>query len=481
VIVFDVLFDMPAKEPEDDALFAEAIASHGDVILATARAVKHTDSFSMEVWLIPSPSLKVPEDATGSMELPVDGDGVVRRARVHIAGRPSLSLAAVKAFAGKQHAQGIAIPENELVINFVGPRATIQTVSYYQALEPQKYLPKDMFKDKLVWIGATSTISSDPTRPDHFSTPFSTGGGRTPGVEIHANAAHNLLHGSYLTTQRLSIAWIGGLAIALLLGLLFFGARPMWGAATSLGISTTGLLLAYWLFVDAYYSVLIVHLLFPTATVFVASLFAHYYETFQSEKHNRMLLERSESRIRDILAGIGPGILLGVGADEAGHGPRLRIVRVFVSYHHKVEDADTMREILEFIKGLHDEQIEFWTDQKIRGGEFWDKEIRDKLAQTDIALALISQGYLDSDYVKRVELPSFLERGIKIIPVLLSPCEWQRHEWLKQRKILPGGSKTIAEQFKDTADRQRLYLKIKNTLRDSANEIRRTDGSGVGR
>ena len=63
--------------------------------------------------------------------------------------------------------------DQDFMINYVGPPGTINTVSYYQALERKKFLPENTFKDKLVFVGSTSNVSSDPNRPDHFLTPFS--------------------------------------------------------------------------------------------------------------------------------------------------------------------------------------------------------------------------------------------------------------------------------------------------------------------
>ncbi len=52
------------------------------------------------------------------------------------------------------------------------------------------------------------------------------------------------------------------------------------------------------------------------------------------------------------------------------------------------------------------------------------------------------------------------------------PCEWQRHDWLKERQFLPGGGETIAEHYQDAGKRQRMFLAIRSALREEADRLR---------
>src|SRR5947208_4052000 len=110
-------------------------------------------------------------------------------------------------------------------------------------------------------------------------------------------------------------------------------------------------------------------------------------------------------------------------------------VRVFVSYSHADAQYLDKGSLMSFLRGLEGEGVEFWTDRRIVAGDEWDDEIRSGMAQADIALVLVSQSFLDSDYCSSVEIAEFLERrrdsGLVILPVILSPCEWERHSWLR--------------------------------------------------
>ena len=150
------------------------------------------------------------------------------------------------------------------------------------------------------------------------------------------------------------------------------------------------------------------------------------------------------------------------------------VVKVFVSYSHQDDEYLAGDSLLGFLKGLEKDGISFWTDREIRPGEPWDQVIKDRLQGADIALVLVSQGLLDSDYCQNVEIEGFLSRKTHLFPVILSPCDWRRHAWLADRQFLPRGDRTIEEHYQDSGKRKRLFLEIREFLRERAEAIRAT-------
>lgn len=124
-------------------------------------------------------------------------------------------------------------------------------------------------------------------------------------------------------------------------------------------------------------------------------------------------------------------------------------------------------DLLGFISGLKSDDVSFWSDEKLITGDNWDEEIKDKIKRTHIALVLVSQWFLDSDYCN-TEISNFLlgcrERGLIIFPIILSACDWSKHEWLKSRQYLPGGDQTIEEHYNNPGPRKRLFLQIRQDL-----------------
>jgi hypothetical protein len=150
---------------------------------------------------------------------------------------------------------------------------------------------------------------------------------------------------------------------------------------------------------------------------------------------------------------------------------------VFVSYSHQDASYLERDSLLGFLKGLESDNIEFWTDKSIRPGERWDDEINTNIQNADIALVLVSQVYLDSYYCQTVEIQNFLAKKTHIFPIVLSPCDWHRREWLSSRQFLPGGEQTLEEHFQDEGSRKRLFLKIRESLRERAESIRQERSS----
>lgn len=73
----------------------------------------------------------------------------------------------------------------------------------------------------------------------------------------------------------------------------------------------------------------------------------------------------------------------------------------------------------------HVELLAVASDQEIRTGQKWHDFIQEKLSQADVAVLLVSADFLASAYVREHELPRVLKdfhgRGLKVLPVLLSP------------------------------------------------------------
>jgi hypothetical protein len=86
---------------------------------------------------------------------------------------------------------------------------------------------------------------------------------------------------------------------------------------------------------------------------------------------------------------------------------------------------------------------------------------------------LVSQAFLNSDYCQNVEIKQLLAQQTHLMPVILSACEWQHHEWLRSRQCLPGGNDTIEEHYTEPGSRNRLFLEILGQLRKRVEIIRR--------
>ncbi|MCI0628507.1 MAG: toll/interleukin-1 receptor domain-containing protein [Acidobacteria bacterium] len=122
---------------------------------------------------------------------------------------------------------------------------------------------------------------------------------------------------------------------------------------------------------------------------------------------------------------------------KADH-PRKKLVLI---YSHKDRDFLEKSRFIDFLRAVAtDEGLDLWWDEKL-SHPLWDKEIKSRLEEAFVVVCLVSQPFLNSDYVREVEAKRSYHRLIKeeicLVPVMYQPCLWESHEWLKQVNHIP--------------------------------------------
>ena len=85
---------------------------------------------------------------------------------------------------------------------------------------------------------------------------------------------------------------------------------------------------------------------------------------------------------------------------------------VVVSYSHK--DAKWRVNSENFLKPLvRQKRIRIWDNTAIDAGKKWREEIRKAFGSANVAILLMSQDFLDSDFISKNELPLLLDRAKK--------------------------------------------------------------------
>jgi hypothetical protein len=86
-------------------------------------------------------------------------------------------------------------------------------------------------------------------------------------------------------------------------------------------------------------------------------------------------------------------------------------------------------------------EVAVWTDDQIDAGEDWQQEIERVLSAADVAVLLITDNFLDSDFIRDRELPVLLkrhqERHLSIVPIIVRDCAWELTDWLKGINVKP--------------------------------------------
>ena len=206
-----VAFDIVFAEPSDPAADASLAMTAGpDTLFAADETQIETLQGSTLTRTEPLPEMLARGAKAGVASLSMDGDGVLRRMPRYPDG-----------FAARL--AGVKPPDGDRMIQYFGPPNSYPRISYYQALDPARYLPRDLIKGRTVIVGyalQTAPVVTDQGA-DSYETPWSAATGmRTYGVEIQATIFDNLVHGLSITPAGFGPT----LALALFAGLIGWAA-----------------------------------------------------------------------------------------------------------------------------------------------------------------------------------------------------------------------------------------------------------------
>jgi len=156
-------------------------------------------------------------------------------------------------------------------------------------------------------------------------------------------------------------------------------------------------------------------------------------------------------------------------------------VEVFICHNHQDHRYLNDDSLLGYLKTLDIESLAtFWHDDRIVTGDLWDNEIKAHISNSRIAIVLVSQWLLNSKYIMNEEIPRFLKKrredGMVIFPVILSACEWQRHDWLSKTQFLPKRG-NIESDYRERGKKTELFLEVLRDLRIQIERIAKKPSS----
>jgi nucleotide-binding universal stress UspA family protein len=141
--------------------------------------------------------------------------------------------------------------------------------------------------------------------------------------------------------------------------------------------------------------------------------------------------------------------------------------RVFISYSH--EDKEWLERLQRHLRPLERAGALVWDDTRLQPGTPWREEIRKALAQTKIAILLISADFLSSEFIATNELPPLLaaaeDEGATILPVIVSHCRFVREESLSRFQAVNDPEKPLVQLGR--ANREKVLDQVARAVEDA--------------
>jgi len=215
-IAFDILFAEPSDEAQDQTLI-DAMAP--DIILAADESMIERPYGSTLVRTEPMPELIAAGARSGIASLSMDGDGVLRNMPLYRDGFMAKLI---------EMTTGQAASENQMPhrIQHFGPAGSYPTISYYQALDPEAFLPPDYLRDQIVVVGFALQTNADVATGgiDAFETAYTLRSRQlTPGIEVQATIFDNLRTGLAIGQAP---RWLSVLFVVIAAGLALLVSQP---------------------------------------------------------------------------------------------------------------------------------------------------------------------------------------------------------------------------------------------------------------
>jgi len=130
------------------------------------------------------------------------------------------------------------------------------------------------------------------------------------------------------------------------------------------------------------------------------------------------------------------------------------MARLFISYSHR--DETWKDRAARQLAVLATAGLAVWDDRQIGAGDAWHDEIGRAIDGCDVALLLISAHFLTSAFILGEEVPRLLQRrqgqGIRVVPLILSPCQWTRIPWLKTIQARPKDGRPLSGMSEHEAE-----------------------------
>jgi hypothetical protein len=148
--------------------------------------------------------------------------------------------------------------------------------------------------------------------------------------------------------------------------------------------------------------------------------------------------------------------------------------RIFISYSRRANGPKWKAALLKALQVFEQQHLlDVWEDGKIRVSSFWNDDITQAMSQAQLAVVLLTKEALESEFIRRVELPFLRDRqkndNLPVIPVICEECdEWKNHDWLRATQA-PNNSKPLAPLSQ--AAQNRIFRELAHEIANKLSRV----------
>jgi len=147
--------------------------------------------------------------------------------------------------------------------------------------------------------------------------------------------------------------------------------------------------------------------------------------------------------------------------------------QIFLSYSHK--DGEWREHLIQMLDPYG---LTIWTDTEISPGKQWELEIKKGLRATRIAILLLSDDFLKSEYIQNKELAHFFDpknQEIRKLPILIKECNWRDVPAIAELQLVNSERPLTSYTDKGELDNEikKVCMAIQKALYDLENNLSR--------
>ena len=135
------------------------------------------------------------------------------------------------------------------------------------------------------------------------------------------------------------------------------------------------------------------------------------------------------------------------------------IIKVFISYAHAYKEYSNVfiHDFKSHTSSLR-QTVNTYTDENIPLGEDWHQNIQNAIVECDIAILLVSDAFMNSQYIKKHEVENLASRmnsgsSVRLVPVYFYPCSFQDWPFLAKHQFFKPQGKDYGRADKDVNNR----------------------------